>query len=322
MATTSWLDKNSRPRLARPVYRVVGVPFILDDVHRLTYFSSLAFWLVPTLLLLPRFLEYTDSGGRRRWAMLLTTISVVAMGVLLDVVLGHVILQFDESATANYIAWLTVPVLQARTPIEEFLFYAMAPIATLLIYGWASEYWIVHYTPSHDQAHLPEHGRIVAVSIRALVGAVILMAIGLAVFARNPVRAGAVRRTSPFSSGWRSCLRYCCSRRCASYVNWRAFGVTALYLLVTSIGWEATLAVPRHWWGYKPSAMLGIWVSAWTRDPAWPFPLEAALVWFASPFSIVLMYEFVKLKKYLADPSKPTLRHRRCAEPAIPVHGR
>ena len=91
------------------------VPFVLDDVHRLTYFSSLAFWLVPTLLLLPRFLEYTDSGGRRRSAMLLTTVSVVAMGVLLDVVFGHVILQFDESATANYIAWLTVPVLRCES---------------------------------------------------------------------------------------------------------------------------------------------------------------------------------------------------------------
>ena len=192
MATTSWLDRIRDLDWLGLFVASWVVPFILDDVHRLTYFSSLAFWLVPTLLLLPRFLEYTDSGGRRRSAMLLTTISVVAMGVLLDVFFGHVILQFDESATASYIAWLTVPVLQARVPIEEFLFYAMAPIATLLIYGWASEYWIVRYTPSHDQAHLPEHGRIVAVSIRALVGAVILMAIGLAVFARNPVRAGVV----------------------------------------------------------------------------------------------------------------------------------
>ena len=60
------------------------------------------------------------------------------MGVLLDVVFGHVILQFGKSASANYIAWLTIPVLHAKIPVEEFVFYAMAPIATLLIYGWAS----------------------------------------------------------------------------------------------------------------------------------------------------------------------------------------
>jgi len=82
-----------------------------------------------------------------------------------------------------------------------------------------------------------------------------------------------------------------------------------LYLLVTSMAWETTLAVPRHWWGYKPSGMLGIWVQAWTADPAWPFPLEAVLVWFASPFAMVLTYEFVKLKKYLADPAKATYMH-------------
>ncbi len=309
MATTSWLDRIRDLDWLGLFVASWIVPFILDDVHRLTYFSSLAFWLVPTLLLLPRFLEYTDSGGRRRSAMLLTTLSVVAMGVLLDVVFGHVILQFDESDTANYIAWLTVPVLHARVPIEEFVFYAMAPIATLLIYGWASEYWIVRYTPSHDKAHLPEHGRIVAVSIRALVGAVILMAVGLAVFARNPVRAGVVPPYFTFLIVLAFVPAVLLFSTVREYVNWRAFGVTALYLLVTSMGWEATLAVPRHWWGYKPSAMLGIWVSAWTRDPAWPFPLEAALVWFASPFSIVLMYEFVKLKKYLADPSKATFRH-------------
>ena len=201
------------------------------------------------------------------------------------------------------------PGAHARIPIEEFVFYAMAPIATLLIYGWASEYWIVRYTPSHDQAHLPGHDRIVAVSIRALAGAVILMAIGVAVFARNPVSAGVVPPYFTFLVVLAFVPAVLLFSTVREYVNWRAFGVTALYLLVTSMGWEATLAVPRHWWGYKPSAMLGIWVSAWTRDPSWPFPLEAVLVWFASPFSIVLMYEFVKLKKYLADPSKATFRH-------------
>ena len=93
--------------------------------------------------------------------------------------------------------------------------------------------------------------------------------------------------------------------RVQQYVNWRAFGVTALYLLVTSMAWEATLALPRHWWGYKPSAMLGIWVTAWTQDPTWPFPLEAVFVWVASPFAIVLTYEFVKLWN-----TEPTRRSR------------
>jgi hypothetical protein len=73
--------------------------------------------------------------------------------------------------------------------------------------------------------------------------------------------------------------------------------------------WEATLAVPRHWWGYQPAAMLGIRIPAWTADPCWPFPIEAVFVWIATPFSCILFYEFVKFRQYRANPSKQTFVH-------------
>ena len=86
------------------------VPFILDYAVGLTYFTSLTFWLSPTLLLLPRFLEFTDGGGRRRSAMWLTTGAIVGLGVLLDCVFGRRILQFDESPNATFI----VPLREIR----------------------------------------------------------------------------------------------------------------------------------------------------------------------------------------------------------------
>jgi hypothetical protein len=135
------------------------------------------------------------------------------------------------------------------------------------------------------------------------------MIVGLAVFHRNPVREGLIPGYFTFLVALAFVPAVFLFSKTRQWVNWRAFGVTALYLLVTSMAWEATLAVPRHWWGYKPSTMLGIWVAAWTLDPAWPFPLEAVLVWFACPFSIVLTYELVKLLKYRANPSKPTYLH-------------
>src|SRR5262249_36113523 len=52
------------------------LPFVIDGVSHLTYFRSLLFWLVPTILLLPRFLEYTDPGGRRRTALWITTAGI------------------------------------------------------------------------------------------------------------------------------------------------------------------------------------------------------------------------------------------------------
>ena len=37
--------------------------------------------------------------------------------------------------------------------------------------------------------------------------------------------------------------------------NWQAVALTTLYVLLTSIIWEVTLAIPRDWWGYEPTGM-------------------------------------------------------------------
>src|SRR5258707_97025 len=48
-----------------------------------TYFTSLWFWLVPVLLLLPRFYMSTNRGGRRRRAFWLTVVFVFVAGIVL-----------------------------------------------------------------------------------------------------------------------------------------------------------------------------------------------------------------------------------------------
>ena len=76
-------------------------------------------------------------------------------------------------------------------------------------------------------------------------------------------------------------------------INWPAFAVTTLYVIVTSLIWEVTLAIPRQWWGYEPSGMMGLTIAAWSRGDA-IFPVEAAAVWLFAPFSSVLTYDFAK----------------------------
>lgn len=290
------------------------VPFFLDSRSRLTYFQSLLFWLVPTLILLPRFLEYTDPGGRRRSAMLATTGGIVGLGILLDCVFGQRILQFDASPQAQYIGWFTIARFGVHVPYEEFLFYAMAPIAILLVYGWASEYWLADYTPRYEAGDAA--GRVVSVSILAAALAVVMLVAGILVFRHNPDGTGPVPAYYTFLVVLAlapAVLLFSCMRE---HVNWRAFGVTTLYVLLTSLIWEATLAVPRHWWGYKPSAMLGLYVNAWTREPSWPFPIEAVFVWVACPFSCILTYEYVKFRNYRANPTKPTFVHPSLSAPS------
>src|SRR5262245_54673511 len=60
------------------------VPFV-----KVTYFSSLLFWLVPIACLIPRFLHLTHTGSRRRRALCWATAQIVFMGMLLDLVFGH-----------------------------------------------------------------------------------------------------------------------------------------------------------------------------------------------------------------------------------------
>jgi hypothetical protein len=279
-------------------------PFVVDGVSHLTYVRSLLFWLVPAILLLPRFLEYTDPGGRRRAALWTTTAGIVGLGILLDCVFGRIILQFDESPTADYIGWLRLPQLGVNVPFEEFLFYAMAPIAILFVYVWASEYWLAFYTPRFQATDTGTPA--VEVSMLAIALSVVMLFAGIVIFHRNAAGTGPVPAYYTFLVVLALAPAVLLFSRMRRFVNWRAFGVTTLYVLMTSLIWEATLAVPRHWWGYKPSAMLGWYVNAWTQNAAWPFPIEAVFVWVACPFSCILTYEFVKFRGYQANPSKPT----------------
>jgi hypothetical protein len=82
-------------------------------------------------------------------------------------------------------------------------------------------------------------------------------------------------------------------RTIGNLTNWPAFAATTLYVLVTSVIWEVTLAIPRQWWGYEPSGMIGLTITAWSRGDA-IFPVEAAVVWLFAPFASILTYEFAK----------------------------
>jgi hypothetical protein len=82
--------------------------------------------------------------------------------------------------------------------------------------------------------------------------------------------------------------------------------VTTLYVMLTSVVWEVTLAIPREWWGYEPSGMMGLTIAAWSRGDA-IFPVEAAVVWLFAPFSSILTYEFAKALTHHPRPPRAAL---------------
>lgn len=83
-------------------------------------------------------------------------------------------------------------------------------------------------------------------------------------------------------------------RTAQPFINWRAFGFTFFFILLVSLLWETTLGGPYGWWGYRPPAMIGLNIGAWSNLPA-----EAVCVWLAVSYTTVITYEVIKIWKAL-----------------------
>jgi len=66
--------------------------------------------------------------------------------------------------------------------------------------------------------------------------------------------------------------------------------LTLFFMLLVSLVWEATLAVPYNWWNFQRSQMMGIFVGAWSR-----LPIEEICVWIAVTYATVIVFEVVKV---------------------------
>ena len=75
--------------------------------------------------------------------------------------------------------------------------------------------------------------------------------------------------------------------------------MTFLWILLVSLLWEATLAVPYDWWNYHHGVMMGIFIGAWAE-----LPIEAVCVWFAVTFTTVIFYEVIKIWLAMKKPAR------------------
>lgn len=66
--------------------------------------------------------------------------------------------------------------------------------------------------------------------------------------------------------------------------------MTLVIIVLVSLIWEATLAVPYGWWGYQSRQMVGLRVGAWSG-----LPIEAVGLWVAVTYATVIVFEITKL---------------------------
>jgi hypothetical protein len=250
------------------------------------YTWSLLLFLIPILVIAVWFLpsEGLEIPQRAFWR----TIGILApIGCLLDVVCAQWFFCFPN---AKATVGIRAPALGGPVPIEEYVFYLTGFITILLLYVWLSEYWLAAYTvedyASEAQASrrlLQFHPTSLALGIALIVGAMVYK-----------------RWFSSVPGGWPgyfivlvagglipSVSFYPVARR---LINWRALSLTMFFILLVSLLWEATLALPYGWWNYQHPAMMGVFIGAWSG-----LPIEAVLVWLAVTYGTVILFEVVKI---------------------------
>jgi hypothetical protein len=273
----------------------VAVPLALDASGRLTYFASLAFWAIPLLYLWPVFRRLTAAGHeRRRRALLWSAGAIAGLGVVLDLLFGHLTFRFAGCGAPDSQYVGCVPGVGGPVPVEELLFYVMGPIVMVLVYACSDERWLARY---HSDADRIDHA-LIRVSPRLVFAAAAAAVVALVAWRVN----GTFPTYFVFLSAAAILPALFLYRAVGHLTNWPAVAVTTLYVLVTSVIWEVTLAIPRAWWGYEPSGMLGLTIPAWSRGEA-IFPVEAAIVWLCAPLSCVLIYEFANALVHHAAPT-------------------
>ena len=256
----------------------------MPDSSPYGYTVSLLMFIVPILViglwLVPR------EGVRISKRAFLRTIGVLfPLGAALDFFFAHLFFNFPNSGAT---LGVTAPALGGGVPIEEYVFYFTGFVAVLLIYIWLDEYWLSAYSIPSDARERAEFDRLLRFHPQSMIWAVAL--IGAAIFYRwtfvhEPGFPGyftflAIGALGPSAALFPSAM---------PVINWRALSLTLFIILLTSLLWEVTLAVPYGWWGFQDSAMVGVRIAAWSR-----LPIEEVGVWIAVTYATVIVYEIVR----------------------------
>lgn len=248
------------------------------------YTVSLLLFIVPILVIgfwfVPR-----DSVRISKKSFVRTITILFPLGAALDFFFARSFFTFpNPGATLR----ITAPALNGGVPVEEYVFYFTGFVAVLLLYIWLDEYWLAAYGVPANARERAQFDRLLRFHWPSLVWAVVLIAASIAyrrVFVPEPGFPGyfvflAIGALGPSAALLPSAM---------PVINWRAFSLTLFMILLISLLWEATLAVPYGWWGFQDDAMIGLRITAWSR-----LPIEEVCVWIAVTYATVIVYEIVR----------------------------
>jgi hypothetical protein len=232
-------------------------------------------------------------------AYYLTVATLAPVGIVLDLLLGNTFFTFKNHGA---VSGITLPAIGGDIPIEEFIFYVSGFALVLLVYLWCDEQWLQSYNRS-DRSYAERAMNMAKIFkrknrwifLKTVINGDSLIVAALLCLAAI-VYKGVMSESNGFP-GYFIFLTLCATTPALAlftatrrFINWRAFSFTFFIIVLVSLIWEATLAIPYEWWGYQHEMMIGIYITAWYH-----LPVEAAFLWMVVTYTTVIVYESIKL---------------------------
>lgn len=252
------------------------------------YTFSLLLFIFPAALIAGWFLPSEGLHIPKR-AFCWTLTILVPLGCLLDFVFAQ---WFFEYPNVGATLGLRAPALGRSVPMEEYVFYFTGFLAVLLLYIWLGEFWLAAYNVLDYPGEARKVRRLLQFHPTSLILAAVL--IGAATFYKKCLALPEDQAGFPgyftflvVGALFPAVSFFPVARR---FINWRALSLTLFLMLLVSLLWEATLAVPYNWWNFQHRQMMGIFVGAWSG-----LPVEEICVWVAVTYATVIVFEVFKV---------------------------
>jgi hypothetical protein len=252
------------------------------------YTFSLLLFIVPTVFIAGWFLPSEGLHIPKR-AFYWTLAILVPLGFVLDFFFAQWF--FDYPNVGATLGW-RAPALGRPVPVEEYVFYFTGFLAVLLLYIWLGEFWLAAYNVLDYPGQAKQVRRLLQFHPTSLILAAVL--IGAAWYYKKHVALPEDQAGFPgyfmflvAGSLFPAVSFFPVARR---FINWRALSLTLFFMLLVSLLWEVTLAVPYNWWNFQHRQMMGIFIGAWSG-----LPIEEVCVWVGVTYATAIIFEVVKV---------------------------
>ena len=257
-----------------------------DNPTPLGYTISLSLFLFPMTALLFWMWRFNKLTFQKK-AFLYSIALLAPMGIILDVLFGNTFFIFGNH---NAVLGISFPAVGGPLPIEELIFYVSGFITVLLLYLWCDEYWFERYNIPDYTFESQKLNKILQIHWPS-----IIIGIGLILLATAYKKLASQSAIGfPWYFTYITIVALIPSmalyKSVKQFINWRAFSFTFFVMVLISLIWETTLALPYQWWGFQDHAMIGIFVGAWHN-----LPIEEIVVWFSVSYASIIIYETTKI---------------------------